>query len=213
MINSSRDAITVINMENNVFKDFPDEEMEFVFSEPNQHIIPYLSTFESEDVNCKVKNEKLMLNDGSQKVSLFFDYKKALSHLIFDFNKANIKDDIVANFNVGSEFQSYFQKVKKIGNMFGKIYFGCEENNFYIETTDKTSTVANGLRFNLKEMDYNNFYICLPFNNFSNLMSILDGDLTNYDISISYMASKQLGVSYVSNQDESERYFLFSIKE
>lgn len=213
MINSSRDAISIIDMENNLFTDFPNEEVEFVFSEPNQFIVPYLSTFESENVSCSLKDRKLLLNDGSQKVNLFFDYKKALSHLAFDFNKANFGDDIVTTINIGDTFQHYFQKVKKIGNMFGKIYFGCEENNFYVETTDKTSSVANGLRFNMQEMDFQNFYICIPFQNFSNLMNILDGDLTQYTMSITYIDSKKLGIVYVCNQDESERYFLFSIKE
>jgi hypothetical protein len=94
-----------------------------------------------------------------------------------------------------------------VGSKFNKIYFGVHDNTLYIETSDKQNRFSNGLRIDLDDVEYEEMSMCFEFKNVTNLMSILDGEFT---CQFAYVAEQGLGMIFVGNEDNSERYYLMS---
>jgi hypothetical protein len=114
--------------------------------------------------------------------------------------------------SIDDEFLTTFNKIKKIGNKFGKIYFNINNNTLEIETTDKTNKFSNGLNFTLQKVKYENLSIIFDYQNLVNLFSILDYDNFNYTLDFVYLKEKKLGMIICTNNDDNnfENYYLMS---
>jgi hypothetical protein len=211
MISSSSDAMAILNVENTVFPDMPiGDEITFNFSEPNTSLVPYLNLINDSEVSeIKIFDEKVTLIQGKQKSNIFF----CSPHIVSVFEADSPRSDIeyFATVDVDDFFNESLSKIKKVGAKFGKIYFGVDNNVLYIETSDKQNRFSNGLRIDLMDVESENMSICLDFKNIVNAISIIGGD--DFKLNISYVASQDLGMLYIKNTDETEKYFLMSHRD
>lgn len=211
MIKPSKDAIVCLDFPNDIFKDNK-ETLSFNFIEPNSSIIPYLNLIDSENVEFLVRNEKIIVKDGKQKSNLFFCEPEIPSK--FGASEPKGKFEQFITIDVDDDFMDSFNKIKKIGNKFGKIYFSNTNNVFKMETTDKKNKFSNGLSFDIKETDIkNDILICFDFSNFINMFSVLDLDVS-YALSFIYIKEKEMGLMSCARKNEEsdtiERYYLMS---
>ncbi|MHC4237534.1 MAG: hypothetical protein ACYSSM_04670, partial [Planctomycetota bacterium] len=70
--------------------------------------------------------------------------------------------------------------------------------------------MSNTLKFDLVEADFRDMSICFDFGNFSKMMSLVSDNYEDFEIKISYMEDKELGMIFVRKLDDSENYFLMS---
>lgn len=211
MIKPSKDAIVCLDFPNDIFKENT-ETLSFNFIEPNSSIIPYLNLIDSEDVEFIVRNEKIIVKDGKQKSNLFFCEPEIPSK--FGASEPKGKFEPFITIDVDDEFMDSFNKIKKIGNKFGKVYFSNKDKVFKMETTDKKNKFSNGLSFDITETDIkDNISICFDFPNFINMFSVLDIDVS-YSLSFIYIKEKEMGLMSCTRKNEEtdtiERYYLMS---
>lgn len=214
MIKPSKDAIVCLDLPNDIFKENT-ETLSFNFIEPNSSIVPYLNLIDSEDVEFLVRNEKIIVKDGKQKSNLFFCEPEIPSK--FGASEPKSKHAPFITIDIDDDFIDSYNKIKKIGNKFGKVYFTTKDNMFSMETTDKKNKFSNGLSFDVGKIDLkDNFSICFDFGNFMNMFSVLDIDVS-YSLSFVYIKEKEMGfMSCMRKNEESdvvERYYLMSKME
>lgn len=200
-------CITVLNVENDFITGVKGEH-EFLFNEPFQGLIRYLDLIDEEECDIQVKNEKIVIKSGKQKSNVFF----CASSLITSFDKAGPKDlgELVAQFELSDEFIDDFNKVKKVATNFGKVYFSVEDGKLYIETTDKTNTFSNGVRFELMDSDFGDCDLCIDFKNFNNLMTCINGDYADFTVTLKFIKGQG---GLVSVEKEGEKYYLVTKRE
>lgn len=214
MIKPSKDAIVCLDLPNDTFKE-NNETLSFNFIEPNSSIVPYLNLIDSENVDFIVRNEKIIVKDGKQKSNLFFCEPEIPSK--FGASEPKGKFDPFITIDVDEDFLDSFNKIKKIGNKFGKVYFSNSDKMFKMETTDKKNKFSNGLSFDIKETNIKeNISICFDFTNFINMFSVLDNDVS-YALSFIYIKEKEMGLMSCTRKNEEtdviERYYLMSKME
>jgi hypothetical protein len=208
MISFANDAITILKVKNDVLPSMAaTDEVQFNFVEPSQSIMPYFNLIEGETI-VKIGNEKISVITGNQTSNLFFCSPTVVNVLQSDgpkntvpqFHTCKVDDDLMAS----------FEKIKKIGSRFNKVYFGVDKTNFYIETTDKTNKFSNGLKITLAELKQLDISLCFDYRNMFNLVSIID---SSFSMNFYYMKENKLGMLKAVKDDESEAYFLMSKME
>lgn len=209
MINRYNTGITIIDIENKAITEM--EEMEFVFNflEPDQHVMPFLSLINDKEVTLKVFQDKIALLVGRQKQTLHFCTPQ--TKRIFHSEASLRSSEYFANLDLrdGKVFEIW-DKVKKIGTRFGKIYFNVKKGNFMIESTDKTNKFSNSVKFILSKIEMEDLSLCFDFNDISNLMKIIGMD---FALNFSYSSDHGLGLLHANKEDDSEHFFLMSKKE
>lgn len=211
MVTPARNAVTILNVENNILWDIPKKDVVvFNFSEPNTNLIPFLNLIEDEFVDVKVSDNKITLKQGNLKSNIHFCSSIAVSTFDADGPKQNL--EYFYTFELSDDFVKDFQKIKKIGNRFGKVYFTVEDNKFYIETGDKTSSAENNLRFELADVKCDDLTLLFDYKNVVNLFSVIDSN-SEYKISFSYVKEQKLGMLFLERNDSSEKYYLMSVIE
>ena len=207
MISSSSDAIAILNLPNLVLPEMKKTDtLVMNFSEPNANILPYLNLIDdNEETKINIKDEKITLVQGKQKSNMFF-----CSELVVGVYEGEGPKSDIEYFNImdiDDDFMNSFSKIKKIGAKFNKIYFGVSNNVLYIETSDKQNRFSNGLRIDLCDVEYDDMSMCFNFKNVVNVMSILENE---FKCHFTYVPSQELGMVYIGNEDESEKYYLMS---
>lgn len=214
MITKSNDAIACLNFSNDIFRENK-ETLSFNFIEPNNSIVPYLNLIDSEEAELIVKNEKLILKNGKQKSNLFFCEPEIPAK--FGASEPKVQFTPFITIDVNLEFLETFNKIKRIGNKFGKIYFNVINNILQMETTDKKNKFSNGLSFDIAEnVDSKDISICFDFSNMTNLFAVLDDDVS-YKLDFIYVKEKDMGLMTCkrANPDslDIESYYLTSKME
>lgn len=209
MISDDSLVITMLNVDNNIIPDIKKtDELEFNFIEPNQSVIPFLNLIEEDDIEISISNDKIILKSDNQKSKLFF----CSPRIVRIFQRENIRDgiDFFTSFNITNEFINVFNKIKKIGSRFGKIYLNVENNNLIIETTDKLNTYSNSLKFTIaNNIDINDLSLCFNYKNFVSMMSLINDNYEDFKINLSYIKDQNLGLLLINNND-SEKYYQIS---
>ena len=90
------------------------------------------------------------------------------------------------------------------------MYFGVENRVLYIETSDKTNRFSNGIKIELCDVDYEDMVICLDYKNVVNIMSVMNGEETDFTTRFAYVKDQELGMIYFSNEDNSQKFYLMS---
>lgn len=211
LISSSSDAIVLLNVENNVIPDLKNDDIVTLnFSEPNTNLIPYINLMDdTDDVKVKISDEKIILTQGKQKANIFLCSPQVIS--IFESDSPRSDIDFFNVFEIDDDFKEQLNKIKKIGSKFNKIYFGVDKKQFYIETSDKQNRFSNGLKIDLNEINFDDMSMCFDFKNITNLFSIIDD--TDFKCKFAYVKEQDLGMMYVFNPDESQRFYLMSKKD
>lgn len=210
MISSSSDAISILNVENGILPNISkNDNIVFNFSEPNASLVPYLNLIDDdEDTEIKIFEEKITLVQRNQKSNIFFCSPYVVSVFEADAPRSDI--DYFTSIDIDEDFMTAFNKIKKIGSKFNKVYFGVDNNTLYIETSDKQNRFSNGLRIDLSECEFDDMSICFDFKNITNAIGILGND---FSMNIAYVKEQELGMLSISNEDETEKYYLMSKRD
>lgn len=204
---NSRDAIAIINVQNDIFDGLKKgDEYTFSFSEPALNVKPYLNLIDEEELNIIVNKNSLSLKSEKMKSKIQFADPDIVS--TFDPDKPKINQKPFIEISVDENFLYALSKIKKIGNKFGKIYFGVEDNIFYIESTDK-NTFSNNVRFDICECKEEKLSICIDYSNFINVFNILDDD-KSFSLSFTYLKDKDMGMISCFDKNNTENYYLMS---
>jgi len=210
MISDDNAAISILNVDNDVLT--TDDEVDFNFSEPETEVKPYLKVFDNNEVEIKLYKNKILLRDTNQQTNI--NYCNPI--IVTLFGKQDVKEDANWFFEtkIDEDFIRAFNKIKKIGPKFGRVYFEIDNEKFIIETTDKTNEFSNGLKFSLANAKkVENICLCFTYNDISSIMSVINNDSENFKIKFTYNEAQELGLLYIYSLDGSEKYCLFSIRE
>ena len=208
-------AIVILNGSNNIISGIaPTDTWGLNFSEPQKNVKSYFDLIipdENNEATIEMKNEKLIVKSNTQKINLFF----CSDHLIsrFDREGPKVDGDTVFEFVITQDFVDTFNLVKKVAGGFGKIYFTIEDGIVNIETTDKTNTFANGMKMVIGSTEYNDVSVCFDFKSINNVMTLLNGDATEFTIRLGYIPSSMGGAASFIKSDGSEKYYLLSMRE
>ena len=95
-------------------------------------------------------------------------------------------------------------------NFFGKIYFIVENNQLYIESTDKLNKFSNSVKLPICDVDYKDISLCFVYKNIKNIMSLVN---SGFSLNVCFVEDVGLGCIGMFNEDKSERYYLMSVLE
>jgi hypothetical protein len=210
---NSKDAIVILDVANDVLEIKRGAEYTLNFSEPSISVMPYLALIEGdEEADIRIFDEKIAITSGNQKSNIFFCSPNVVTVFSATAPRESVK--YFVSFDLNSSFISDFNKIKKIGMRFGKIYFTVINKIFSMETTDKQNPYSNTLKFDLlqdiKEDDLN---LCFDYRNFVNLMSVIEDDFDNFRTNFAFVRQQELGMVFVEKKDGTEKYYLMSRKE
>ena len=208
MINNDKNAIIFIDRENDFIEIPEDKSFDFNFSEPQAQLIPFLNIIDNNEVHIDISDEKIVITDGSLSTKVFFCSPTIVN--IFGSQSAREIDSFL-EMDIDEDFYRSYMKIKKIGAKFGKVYFTVKNNNFYIETIDKSNSFSNGLSLELtNDVKEDDLTMLFDFKNFVNLMTVID---VNFKFKFAYLKDQEMGMLSVISNDESEKYYLMSQEE
>lgn len=208
MLSTNKDVITQLKLDNDVIGI---NDAVFNFSEPYQQLIPFLDLIEDDVAKVTINNEKITIISDRQKINLHFCKETAVS--TFSGGAENDAGTFL-KMKVNENFLTSYDKIKRVGARFKKIYFNVESNVFSIETTDKTNMFSNGLKFNLTKIpdEIEDLTMCFDFKNFINFMQVIQLDIEKFELRFKYIQEQEMGMMYAVHDDGSEKYYITSRK-
>ena len=104
-----------------------------------------------------------------------------------------------------------FEKIKKIGSRFGKIYFVINNNRLFIETADRTNRYSPGVKFKLADIEKEDLSLAYVYNDVVNFFHCIEMDIDKeFTLKISYDDEQGLGCVYAFSDQGNEKYALIS---
>lgn len=208
MISENRNILIFLNIKNEMITGIKENEsIKLNFSEPNTNVKPYLDLLDNNEEDIVLTEDFLKIN---KVVKLHFDDESVIS--IFKKNSLQKTIEYFKSFDIDENFITNYEKIKKIGSRFGKIYFSVENNKFFIETCDKTNMYSNKVKYQISNIEQDDLSLCFDYKGFTNVMGLID-DISNFSIKFSYVKENKLGLLYIEKKDLSEKYFLMSLVE
>ena len=208
-------TILLVNKENDVIEGISEQdEWQFNFSEPSKNTKLYFDLInpdEQDMVNIKMLNEKIVIEDGSQKSQLFFCSERVVTKFTGDGPKTT--GESVCTMNIDDEFIDKYNTVKRVAGSFGKIYFVVEDGILFIEATDKTNVFSNGIKIELGKANFSNVDICCDFKSLNNIMTLISDSEIDFIFNIGYIEKSKGGIMSFIGEEMKERYYLLSIRE
>jgi len=206
MISERRDAVVSLNIPNNMMAVKKAEEIEMNFSQPLQQLMPFLNLLDEDEANISIKENKIVISSGRQRSNIHFCSPEIVS--VFETTAKETEQFLTID--IDDNFINAFMKIKKIGSKFGDVYFNVEKDVFNIETTDRTNRFSNGLKLDLVDIkDVDDLTLRFDYKNFLNLMSVVNGNADDFQMSFSYMRKQDMGILLAEKKDE-EKYYLMS---
>jgi len=213
MRSNDGNSISLLKVNNDVLD--TDEELTFNFSDVSQNVMPFIGLFDSEEVEVDIYEGSagsgyMMLVDGRQKSRISFCYPTVPKRLGTDDVKQDV--DWFFEFEVDEEFMKKFEKIKKIGARFGKVYLEVSDKKIFLETADKSNQHSNGLKFHLDDLDRDDLSLCFSYKDMVNLMNVINIE-KGFKAKFTYDVDNELGMVYVYADDNSEKYCLLSLQQ
>lgn len=205
-INGNGTSISILDVENNVLD--TNEELSFNFGEPSNNVIPFVSLFDNEEVELSLPPLFIVLKDGSQITKINMIHDVSVKRLGTD----DVRDvDWFYEIRIDQDLINQFEKIKKIGSKFGKVYFVVDNNRLFIETSDKTNRYSNGVKFKLADIEMEDLSLAYVYNDVVNFFHCIQMDLEkNFTLKISYDSEQGLGCVYAFSDQNNEKYALIS---
>lgn len=200
-------CISILKINNDVL-DIRDE-ISFNFSDPSQNVVPYFDLFDEDEVDASVTDVFLKLLNGRQSAKIAYASDAAIKRL----GTNDVKQDVEWFFehDIDENFMAIFDKIKKIGSRFGKVYISVNDGRVLLETADKTNRYSNGLRFKLADIEKENIDLCFSYKDICNLFHCVEMDLEKgFKFKTTYNSEQNLGILYAYSNDASEKYALIS---
>jgi hypothetical protein len=207
MLSRNGTSIAILNVENNVID--IDEEIIWNFSEPATDVIPFINLIDSDSVDLILERLFMKLKDGDRTIKIAFCSENAVRRLGTDdvmntewFFEMPLDIDFIRN----------FEKIKRIGARFGKVYFVIKDKSLYIETSDKTNMYSNGYKVRLADdIDMDDISLAYVYTDVVNLFHCIEMDLEkNFTLKIEYKEDQGLGCVYALSENGEEKYSLIS---
>ena len=205
MISGDGNCISILNVDNDVIE--TQEELVLNFADVSQNTIPYIQNFDNEEIELQIRDAFMRLIDGSQINKIVF----VNDTIVKRFGSDDVQDNVewFLGLSIDQDFMDKFDKIKRIGARFGKIYITIKDHKVFLETTDKRNMYSNGIKFELDESDKNDLTLCFSYKDMVNLMGIIDIQ-KNFKAKFTYNDEQDLGMMYMLSEDGSEKYCLLS---
>ena len=175
MRSNDGNSISLLKLPNDILD--TNEELSFNFSDVAQNVMPFIQLFDNEEIDIDIYEGSagagyMVLKDGRQKSRISFCYPTVPKRL----GTPDVKQDVDWFFeiDVDEEFMKRFDKIKKIGARFGKVYLDVKDKKVFLETADKDNQHSNGLKFHLDDIDRDDLSLCFSFKDMVNLMNVID---------------------------------------
>lgn len=207
MINGNGTSIAILDVENNVLD--TNEELNFNFGDVNNNVIPFIALFDNEEVEISLHDLFMKLKDGPQSTKIGFCADASVKRLGTD----DVKDvEWFYNMPIDVTLINQFDKIKKIGSRFGKVYFTVENNKLFIETADRTNMYSNGVKFELADnVNIQDLSLAYVYNDVVNFFHCIQKNLDKgFTIKLSFDTEQQLGCVYAFSEQNNEKYALIS---
>jgi len=215
MVTQSGDVVTFLERENDVFLNVS-EDFTISFIEPKTRVMSLINLIDDKSVDCEVKEDHLRVVAGKQKNKLYFCSDTVVTTLPLDSVKTRATEIIENMFfttQITDEMLGALKKIKKIGQRFGYVYFDIRNGGLSIETTSRENMFSDSLSFSLfSGVEYENKSICFYFKNIANLLSVIQGNESEFTMGLTYDEENSGGVLMVHKGDE-EKYFIMSLVE
>lgn len=206
MLSRTGTSIAILNVENNVID--IDEELVWNFSEPSTDVIPFINLIDSERVELIMDRLFMKLKDGDRTIKIGFCSENAVRRLGTDDVQ---NTEWFFDMPIDIDFINDFEKIKRIGARFGKVYFVIKDKALYIETADKTNMYSNGFKVKLAELDMPDISLAYVYTDVVNLFHCIEMDLEkNFTLKIEYKEDQGLGCIYALSDNGEEKYSLIS---
>jgi len=206
MLNGNGTSISILNVENNVLD--TNEELVFNFGDPSNNVIPFIALFDNEEVELSLTDLFMKMKDGSQIIKVGFCSDTAVKRL----GTNDVKNvDWFYEMNIDQSFINKFDKIKKIGAKFRKVYFSVSSNRLFIETADKTNRYSNGVKFKLADLEMPDLALAYSYNDVVNFFHCIEMDIEkNFTLKLSFDDEQGLGCVYAFSENNEEKYALIS---
>ena len=206
MLSKTGTSIAILDLENNVIDS--DEELVWNFSEPATDLIPYINLIDSEKVKLQLSDFFMNIHDGEMKTRISFCSENAVKRLGSD---DIVNENWFFEMPIDINFIRNFEKIKKIGSRFGKVYFAVKDNKMFIETTDKTNMYANVIKFKLSDLEKHDLSLAYVYTDIVNFFHCIENNLDkNFILKIEYKKDQELGCIYAHSESGDEKYSLIS---
>lgn len=213
MRSNDGNSISLLKVPNDVLDTH--EELSFNFSDVAQNVMPFIQLFDSNEIDLDLYDGSqgagyMLMIDGRQKSRVSFCYPTVPKRL----GTPDVKQDVdwFFEFSADDDFMKKFDKIKKIGARFGKVYLDVKDNKVYLETADKSNQHSNGLRFHLDDIEKNDLSICFSYKDMVNLVNVLTVD-KDFKAKFTYSEEQELGMVYVYAADMTEKYSLLGLQQ
>ncbi len=213
MRSNDGNSISLLAIPNNVLDTH--EELSFNFADVAQNVMPFVQLFDNEEIDLDLYEGSagagyMVMIDGNQRSRVSFCFPTVPKRL----GTPDVKQDVDWFFemNIDEEFMKKFEKIKKIGARFGKVYLNVIEKKVVMETADKSNAHSNGLRFDLDDIDKDDLSICFSYKDMVNLMNVLTLE-KNFKAKFTYSEEQELGMVYVYAEDMTEKYSLLGLQQ
>jgi len=206
MINGNGTSISILNVKNNVLDTI--EELVFNFGDASNNLIPFIALFDNEEVELSLTDLFMKFKDGEQITKVGFCSDAAVKRLGTD----DVKDvDWFYDMKIDQELIDKFEKIKKIGSRFGKVYFSVDSNRLFLETADKTNRYSNGVKFKLDDIEMPDLSLAYAFGDMVNFFHCIEMNLDKeFVLKVSYDEEQGLGCVYAFSEQGNEKYALIS---
>jgi len=194
------------DVENNVLD--TNEELVFNFGDPSNNLIPFIALFDNELVELSLTDLFMKFMDGEQITKVGFCSDAAVKRLGTD----DVKDvDWFYEMEINQTLIDQFDKIKKIGSRFGKVYFAVDNNRLFLETADKTNRYSNGVKFKLANIQMPDLSLSYVYNDMVNFFHVIEMDIEkNFTLKVSFDEEQGLGCVYAFSEHNNEKYALIS---
>lgn len=206
MINGNGTSISILNVENNVLD--TEEELVFNFGDPSNNVIPFIALFDNDEVELSLTDLFMKMTDNEQITKVGFCSDAAVKRLGTD----DVKDvEWFYEMAITQDLIDQFDKIKKIGSRFGKVYFAVDQNRLFLETADKTNRYSNGVKFKLADIEMEDLSLAYVYNDVVNFFHVIEMNLDKgFTLKISYDDEQGLGCVYAFSEESQEKYALIS---
>lgn len=206
MINGNGTSISILDVENNVLD--ISEELVFNFGDPSNNLIPFIALFDNDEVDLSLTDLFMKFKDGAQITKVGFCADAAVKKLGTD----DVKDvDWFFDIVIDQDLIDRFEKIKKIGSKFGKVYFVVDNNRLFIETADRANRYSNGVKFKLADIEKEDMSLAYVYQDVCNFFHCIEMDLEKgFTLKVAYDNEQGLGCVYAFSQESNEKYALIS---
>ena len=190
------------------------DEISLNFSDPSKNVRPYLDLIADDDTSIfpiNISDEKIMIKSDSAKCNLHHCREDAVTTILMEKDPSSTLKPFL-ELPLNTEVVETFNKIKKIAQRFDKIYFTVKNNEFFVESTDKSVNMCNTINLKLCDLEMNDVTLLFDFKSFRSILSIINGNHDDFTAKFNLIKGTA-GMILFENSDCSERYYMLSLIE